>query len=56
MAKQIYNFEVFTNKKEQLRKIQKQRMRATWAKRIFLAVILILAAAVFYVFQNSRCE
>ena len=56
MAKQIYNFEVFTNKKEQLRQIQRKRVRAQWAKRIFAAVIMILTVITFYVLQNSRCE
>lgn len=56
MAKQIYNFEVFTNKKEQLRRIQRTRVRRRRAKRIFLACILILVIIVLYFLQNSRCN
>lgn len=56
MAKQIYNFEVFTNKKEQLRRIQRKRIRRQRAKWFFLACIVILILIVFYLLQNSRCN
>ena len=55
MAKQIYNFEVFTHKKEQLRRIQRVRTRRLWARRIFLAGILVIILIVLYFLQNSRC-
>ena len=56
MAKQIYNYEVFTNKKEQLKQIQKKRVRAQWAKRIFIGIIIALIILVLYILQNSKCE
>lgn len=56
MAKRVYNFEVFTNKKEQLRKIQQKRIRTQWTKRIFFVSILVIALIVAFVLQNSRCE
>ncbi len=56
MAKQIYNFEVFTNKKEQLRRIQRKRMRRRRAKQVFFACILILVIIIIVFLQNSRCN
>ena len=56
MAKQIYNFELFTNKKEQLRRIQRQRTRRRQARWIFTACILVLILIVFLMIQNSRCR
>lgn len=56
MAKRVYNFEVFTNKKEQLRRIQQNRIRAQWAKRIFFASVVVIVIIIACVLQNSRCE
>lgn len=55
MAKQIYNFEVFTNKKDELRRIQKKQKQKDWTKRIFLIILLVFAVIIFYVLNNSRC-
>ena len=56
MAKKIYNFEVFTNKREQLRKIQLRRIRRQRARIILAVGILLLAVIVFYIMNNSRCR
>lgn len=55
MAKKIYNFEIFTNKKDQLRKIHKRQSRKEWVKRIFIIVILLFVFAILYILNNSRC-
>lgn len=55
MARKIYNFELFTNKKEQLRRIQRQRIRRRRAKIAFFACIIILVLIVIIILQNSRC-
>lgn len=56
MAKNIYNFEIFTNKKDQLRKIHKRQNQKEWAKRIFIIVIILFILSILYVLNNSRCE
>ena len=56
MAKQVYNFEVFTNKKEQLKKIRRKQKQAQWAKRIFFGVIALVLLIVLIVLHNSRCD
>lgn len=56
MAKNIYNFEIFTNKKDQLRKIHKRQKQKEWAKRIFLVVIILFVLLILYMLNNSRCE
>lgn len=56
MAKQIYNYEVFTNKKDQLKKIRKKQKQAQWAKRIFFGAIAIVLLLVLIILYNSRCE
>lgn len=55
MAKKIYNFEIFTNKKDQLRKIHKRQSQKEWVKRIFIIVILLFVFAILYILNNSRC-
>ena len=56
MARKIYNFELFTNRKEQLRRIQLRRIRRRRAKIAFFACIVALALVVIYILQNSRCN
>ena len=56
MAKQIYNYEIFTNKKDQLRKIRRKQKQAQWAKRIFLGVTGVILLVVLIILHNSRCE
>ena len=54
MAKQIYNYELFTSKKEELMRIQKRRIRKKRA-RITAAVVIGLALFVgLYISNNSR--
>ena len=54
MAKQIYNFELFTNKKEELMMIQKKRARKRRAQ-ITAALLAVLALIVgLYISNNSR--
>ncbi len=54
MAKQIVNFELFTNKKEELTRIRRKQRRSRMRRRIFVILLLVLAAAVVYVISNSR--
>ena len=56
MAKNIYNFEIFTNKKDQLRKIHKRQKQKEWARRIFLVIIILFVVLILYMLNNSRCE
>ena len=56
MAKNIYNFEIFTNKKDQLRKIHKRQKQKEWAWRIFLVIIILFVVLILYMLNNSRCE
>lgn len=56
MAKQVYNFEVFTNKKDQLRQIQKKQRQKEWARRIFMTILLLFVLLILYMLNNSRCE
>ena len=48
MAKQIYNFEVFTHKKEELLRIQRGRLRRRRAKIVFFIGVIILILLVLY--------
>lgn len=56
MAKQVYNFEVFTNKKEQLKKIRRKQKQAQWVKRIFFGAIVTVLLIVLVILHNSRCD
>ena len=56
MARNIVNFELFTNKKEQLRRIQRKKLRRQRAKYIFFACIFLLLLFVLYTLNNSRCK
>lgn len=56
MAKNIYNFEIFTNKKEQLQKIHRKQRRKEWGKRIFFIILLLFVVLILYMLNNSRCE
>lgn len=56
MARKIYNFELFTNKKEQLRRIQLRRIRRRRAKIAFFAGIFVLVLIVIHILNNSRCN
>ena len=56
MAKQIYNFEVFANRKDQLRRIRRKQRRREWERRIFLIVLALFVVMVLYMLNNSRCE
>lgn len=56
MAKQVYNFEVFTNKKDQLKQIRKKRQQKEWARRIFITILLLFVLLIIYLLNNSRCE
>ncbi len=54
MAKQIYNYELFTSKKEELMRIRKKRARKKRAQ-ITAGIIILLALIVcFYISNNSR--
>ncbi len=56
MAKKILNYELFTNKKDKLMAIRKQRNRARRMK-IFLALaVLVLILLIIYLINNSRCR
>ena len=56
MAKQIYNFEVFANRKDQLRRIRRKQRRREWERRIFLIVLALFVVLILYMLNNSRCE
>ena len=56
MAKQVYNFEVFTNKKDRLKQIRKKRQQKEWARRIFITILLLFVLLIIYLLNNSRCE
>ena len=49
MAKQIYNYELFTNKKDELAKIRKKATRNRRIKILLLVLILAGAAIVAYI-------
>lgn len=49
MAKQIYNYELFTNKKDELAKIRKKAARNRRIKILLLVLILAGAAIVAYI-------
>lgn len=49
MAKQIYNYELFTNKKDELAKIRKKAARNRRIKILLLALILAGTAIVAYI-------
>lgn len=54
MAKQIYNFEVFIHKKEELLRIRRGRLRRRRAKIAFFIGVIILILVVLYALHNSR--
>ena len=56
MAKNVYNFEIFTNKKDQLKKIHKKQQQKEWARRILIIVLILFVAFIAYMLSNSRCE
>lgn len=56
MAKQIYNFDVFTHKKEELKRIRRKQEQRMWAGRIFFVALLFFALLILYMLNNSRCE
>lgn len=56
MAKQIYNYELFTNKKEELERIRKKRFRNRRIKIMLSILVIAGALLVFYILSNSRCE
>jgi len=56
MAKQIYNYELFTHKKEKLLQIRKQRLRARRMKLLLAALFLFLVFFVLVLINNSRCR
>ena len=56
MAKQIYNYELFTNKKDELAKIRKKATRNRRIKILLLVLILAGAAIVAYILFNSKCN
>ena len=56
MAKQIYNYELFTNKKDELAKIRKKAARNRRIKILLLVLILAGAAIVAYILFNSKCN
>ena len=56
MAKQIYNYELFTNKKDELAKIRKKAARNRRIKILLLALILAGTAIVAYILFNSKCN
>ena len=56
MAKQIYNYELFTNKKDELAKIRKKAARNRRIKILLLVLILAGAAVVAYILFNSKCN
>ncbi|RHK39687.1 hypothetical protein DW068_06830 [Anaerobutyricum hallii] len=55
MAKQIYNYELFTNKKDELAKIRKKAARNRRIKILLLALILAGTAivAIFFLIANA---
>ena len=56
MAKQIYNYELFTNKKDALAKIRKKAARNRRIKILLLVLILAGAVVVAYILFNSKCN
>ena len=53
MAKQIYNYELFTNKKDELAKIRKKAARNRRIKILLLALILAGTAIIFFLIANA---
>ena len=56
MAKQIYNYELFTNKKDELEKIRKKAARNRRIRILVLVLILAGAAVIAYILFNSKCN
>ena len=56
MARQIVNYELFTHRREELRRIEKLRLRRRRMKMLIVALIVLFLCAVFYVIQQSRCN
>lgn len=56
MAKQIYNYELFTNKKEELQKIREKRARRRRMQIFLLVIAAFFAVIVLYILLNSKCE
>ena len=56
MAKRIYNYEIFTHKRDKLMEIRKQRNRARRMKIALAAAALVLAVLVIYLINGSRCR
>lgn len=56
MAKQIVNYELFTHRREELRRIEKLRLRRRRMRLLTAAIIFLFLCAIFYVIQQSRCN
>ena len=56
MAKKIYNYELFTNKKEKLRRFQKSRLRKNRMRLLVAAGVALFALFILLLVNGSRCE
>ena len=56
MAKQIYNYEAFTNKKEELQRIRSKQVRSRRRQIAFLVLGILCLGILIYIIFNSRCE
>lgn len=56
MAKQVINYELFTNKKEELKAIQKKEQRRKRVKLLIGVIFLLFLALVVNIVQQSRCD
>ena len=56
MARQIVNYELFTHRREELRRFEKRRLRRRRMRLLVAALIVLFLSAIFYVIQQSRCS
>lgn len=56
MPKQVYNFEVFSNKKDELKRIHKKQRQKEWAKRFFFIALALFCIFILYMLNNSRSD
>ncbi|MBR5047417.1 MAG: hypothetical protein IKX76_04200, partial [Eubacterium sp.] len=56
MARQIVNYELFTHRREELRRIEKLRLRRRKMRMLGIGIILLFLCSIVYVIQQSRCD